>query len=308
MKLDFNPDVIPTARKVLLVEDSLVDRHLVAGILHSKPGWSIFFAGSGKEALKILNDSRPDLVLTDLYMPDMDGLELVTAVRASYPKVPIVLMTAHGNEELAIRVLQAGAASYVPKKTLARELHGTLEEVLSTVRFEKNQRLIRESLSYQELRFEIGNDMSSIAPLVSHIESLVSDMNSCEANAKMLVGVALHEAITNAILHGNLELKSGLRDIDEEIFYQAAEERRKKPPYASRRVAVTAILSRDEVRFTIRDEGPGFNPQYLPNPFEPENMDRISGRGMILIRTFMDQVEHNAKGNEVTLIKRKVGI
>jgi anti-sigma regulatory factor (Ser/Thr protein kinase) len=59
------------------------------------------------------------------------------------------------------------------------------------------------------------------------------------------------------------------------------------------------------VTITICDEGPGFDPSSLPDPTDPENIGKISGRGLLLIRTFMDDVKFNDSGNEITLFKRK---
>ena len=57
--------------------------------------------------------------------------------------------------------------------------------------------------------------------------------------------------------------------------------------------------------FTIRDEGPGFNPSALPDPTDPVNVGKISGRGLLLMRTFMDAVNYNEAGNELTIRKRR---
>jgi len=298
-----NQDSI-TTRKVLVVDDSPVDRHLVGGLVNSQPGWQVFFSSNGYEALEFLKNSNPDVILTDLFMPDMDGVELVQKIRKEFSKIPIILMTAHGNEELAVRVLRAGAASYVPKKLLANELHITLNEVLSTVRNENSIQIVNEAIVSHEVYFVLENDIAHVSPMVSHIEHLVSQFDFCEPNSMMLIGVALHEALTNAMLHGNLELDSKLRDDDESHFYTLAEERKKQKPYVGRKVMFWAKISKEEIRFTIADEGPGFNPTTLPNPFEPENLDKITGRGMLLIRTFMDHVEHNEQGNQITMIKK----
>ena len=62
-----------------------------------------------------------------------------------------------------------------------------------------------------------------------------------------------------------------------------------------------------EAVFVVRDEGPGFDPNSLPDPTDPENLLKPSGRGIMLIRTFMDAVSFNEKGNEVTMVKRHCG-
>jgi anti-sigma regulatory factor (Ser/Thr protein kinase) len=61
-----------------------------------------------------------------------------------------------------------------------------------------------------------------------------------------------------------------------------------------------------EATFVIQDEGPGFDPASLPDPTDPENLDKVSGRGLLLMRTFMDEVSYNDRGNQVTMIKRTV--
>ena len=129
-------------------------------------------------------------------------------------------------------------------------------------------------------------------------------MQLCDATGTIRVGVALQEALLNAIHHGNLELKSELRESSASVYYELGDQRRTEPPYNGRHVYVTARLSRSEAVYTIRDEGQGFDPALLPDPTNPENIEKCSGRGLLLIRTFMDQVSHNAKGNELTMIKR----
>ena len=68
-----------------------------------------------------------------------------------------------------------------------------------------------------------------------------------------------------------------------------------------------ATLTRDEATFLVRDEGLGFDPSTLPDPTDPANLGKVSGRGLLLIQTFMDHVEHNATGNQITMVKRRGG-
>ena len=291
------------AHTVLIVDDSPMDRHLAGAIVQKMDGWRAAFAADGNEALGLIERQRPDVVLTDMLMPEMDGLQLVQAVHAKYPLVPVILMTAHGSEDLAIRALQQGAASYLPKKTLARDLAETLEQVMSAVQSNRNQQRIVESLTLQQTTFTLANDTTLIAPLVSFIEDALTRLKLCEPSGLILLGVAMHEALTNAILHGNLELESTLKEQDEKAFYRLAQERRREPPYSDRRVTVELRLSRPEAVFVVRDEGHGFDPATLPDPTDPANLGRVHGRGLLLIHTFMDRVQHNDKGNEITMTK-----
>jgi CheY-like chemotaxis protein/anti-sigma regulatory factor (Ser/Thr protein kinase) len=293
----------PPAHTVLVVDDSAVDRHLAGAIVHKLEGWQAVFASHGREALEAIDRHPPDIVLTDLLMPEMDGLELTQAIRSKYPLVPVILMTAHGSEDIAIQALQKGAASYVPKKSLARDLEETLDQVLAASQTNRNQKRVIDSLVHHESHFILENDTTLIAPLVGHIEQSLERMQACAPSGLILVGVALHEALTNAILHGNLELSSELRETDEKQYYRLAAERRAQGPYADRRVGVKMSVSRQDAVFVVGDEGPGFDPATLPDPTDPANLGRVSGRGLLLIQTFMDRVEHNAKGNEITMVK-----
>jgi CheY-like chemotaxis protein/anti-sigma regulatory factor (Ser/Thr protein kinase) len=292
-----------TAHTLLIVDDSVLDRHLAGAIVQKLEGWKATFAAHGLEALDMMAQQKPDAVLTDMIMPEMGGLELVQAIRSRYPLTPVVLMTAHGSEDVALQALQKGAASYLPKKTLARDLAETLEQVMSAVQSNRNQQRIVESLTLQQTTFTLANDTTLIAPLVSFIEDALTRLKLCEPSGLILLGVAMHEALTNAILHGNLELESTLKEQDEKAFYRLAQERRREPPYSDRRVTVELRLSRPEAVFVVRDEGHGFDPATLPDPTDPANLGRVHGRGLLLIHTFMDRVQHNDKGNEITMTK-----
>jgi CheY-like chemotaxis protein len=288
---------------VLVVDDSSMDRQLMGGIIRKIGGWTPTFAHDGREALAAMEHERPDIVLTDLQMPEMDGLELVQAIRAKYPTIPVILITAHGSEDIAIQALQKGAASYVPKKSLAQDLAETLDQLLTLAKSTRDQHRVLDCLACQELRFVLENDTSLIPPLVSFLEDAITKVQMAEASSMILLGVALHEALTNSIFHGNLDLSSALKEENEREFYRLVEERKKTEPYASRRVYVTVSLTPGEAIFVVRDDGNGFDPAILPDPTDPSNLERVSGRGLLLIQTFMDRVEHNPRGNEITMLK-----
>ena len=126
-----------------------------------------------------------------------------------------------------------------------------------------------------------------------------------DENVALRVDLALHETLQNAIHHGNLEVSSDLRQDGEAPFFDLIARRRRESPYADRRLHVRGRFRRSEAVYIIRDEGPGFDPGTLPDPTDPANLERIGGRGLMLIRTFMDEVTFNAAGNEITLTKRR---
>jgi CheY-like chemotaxis protein/anti-sigma regulatory factor (Ser/Thr protein kinase) len=290
---------------VLVVDDSAVDRTRAGGLLKKDKSLSPIYAPNGREALAIIAEKSPDVVLTDLQMPEMDGLELVETIRRDSPSLPVILMTAHGSEETAIRALRKGATNYVAKRNLAHELIAIVQGVLEIARADRGQQQILSCLTQTESRYEIDNNVANIPSLLDQLEAGVTRMQLCDRTDWMRIAVALREALVNAIYHGNLELTSQLLEEDEPQFAHLLQLRPREAPYSSRRVYVTARETRTEVTYVIRDDGQGFDPTTLPDPTDPANLDRRSGRGLFLIRTFMDEVRHNDVGNEITLVKKR---
>ena len=117
--------------RILIVDDSTVDRRVAGALLKKAGDHEIDYAVNGREALEKMQQGPFDLVLTDLLMPGMDGLELVAAIRDKFPQAPVVLMTSRGSEEIASRAMSGGAADYVPKRLLPRRLAEIVRRVLA---------------------------------------------------------------------------------------------------------------------------------------------------------------------------------
>lgn len=295
---------------VLVVDDSPVDRRLAGGLLEKHDDFEVAYAENGNDALRQLEQRVPDLVVTDLQMPELNGLELVGFIRSTHPLVPVILMTAHGSEDIAVEALEQGASSYVPKSKLADNLLDTVANVLALASAGRQQERLQESMTFIEAHFEIGNDPALVPPLVQDLQHLVTRMGLCDETSRIRVGVAVEEALLNAIYHGNLELTTEeLADASANLLQEDAadviHERKQKPPYNERRLYIQTKITPQEALFTIRDEGPGFDPSALVDPADPTGLQREGGRGLVLMRTFMDETRFNDAGNEVTLVKRR---
>ena len=94
------------------------------------------------------------------------------------------------------------------------------------------------------------------------------------------VHLAMEEALVNAIMHGN-------------------------GGDPQKHVRLRCGLTNDRIRIEIADEGPGFNPRSIPDPTDPDRLESPCGRGLMLMRSFMSEVEYNDSGNQVTLEKRR---
>ena len=99
---------------ILIVEDELKMARLLELNL-AEEGYSTLAAQDAETGLKLLRQEKIDLVLTDLKLPRMDGLEFLQAVKRSNAQIPVILMTAYGTVETAIEAMKAGASDYVLK-------------------------------------------------------------------------------------------------------------------------------------------------------------------------------------------------
>jgi histidine kinase-like protein len=168
-----------------------------------------------------------------------------------------------------------------------------------------------ESLEQMELRFRLQNNPSLIRPLVLYLCERTVAFGLCEDTLEKHIGIALEEALLNALYHGNLELSSAeLRAAGDELVTRgearSIHHRQQAAPYCHREIHIRATLSTDEAEFVIRDEGPGFDYAVCtPLVIDDGELNRPTGRGLLLMYSFMDEVRFNALGNEVTMRVRR---
>ena len=295
---------------VLIVDDSAVDRRLAGGLLEKAARVSATYAESGREALESVAESLPDIVVADLQMPEMDGLELVELLRARHSGLPVVLITGQGNESTAVAALQRGAASYVPKSALSQDLAPTVMQVLAVSRASDDTERLMSLATTTSWAFELGNDPTLIPPLVQLVRQALAGMSACDETGQVQVGVALEEALANAIFHGNLELTDDdLEKLGGDLFRgrlsDGAQTRALESPYRDRRVHVEISIGRNESRFVVRDGGAGFDHTALREVDDQLASGERRGRGVAHMKLFMDEVQFNSSGNEVVLVRRR---
>jgi anti-sigma regulatory factor (Ser/Thr protein kinase) len=129
-------------------------------------------------------------------------------------------------------------------------------------------------------------------------------MAICERSEETRIGVALTEALLNAYFHGNLEVPKNLRDESPSEYHDLARKRSQQPGFKERRITLNARFSRTDVVLSIRDGGKGFDISQHPLQVDASAMRKPHGRGLFLMRSFMDEVRFNQTGSGVTMTKR----
>jgi CheY-like chemotaxis protein/anti-sigma regulatory factor (Ser/Thr protein kinase) len=291
--------------QILVVDDSAVDRKLVAGLLARQPDWSISSCANGREAIERLETPPlPDVVVSDLRMPEMDGLELVETIKDEYPFIPVILLTAKGSEEIAADALRRGAASYVPKRRLADDLVDTIRRILNSLDADRNHLRLLHYLSMSDQTFLLRNDFEQITQLAGHVQQLLRCLPLGDETERLRVSLAFEEAVMNACLHGNLEIESPAPGADRDELSRLIRQRSSQEPYSRRRIEVSVRINRDVAELIIRDQGPGFDHATLLAEAVLNDQTDASTRGLALMRTIFDEVTYNEPGNCVTLTKR----
>lgn len=291
---------------ILVVDDSAVERQLVGGILTIDGGWTVQVAKNGCEALALVEKSAPDAVVTDVMMPEMDGLELVVVLKERFPRVPVILVPSQGQGEIAERAVRLGAVTYSPSCLICRgDLVETVRTVLIASRRQSRHGRRMNGLTASTFKLVLENDPRLIPKVVGYLRDEYTRLGLCDEWDCMRLAMALSEALAYAIFHGNLELSSDLRASDQLTYAALALTRSRTPPYSDRRIYVEAELSIAEGHFRIRHAGPGFDPYRLPDADAGTDRGDLGGRGLLLIRSFMDEVFFNDAGNEISMTKRR---
>jgi DNA-binding NtrC family response regulator len=186
-----------TKGRILIADDEEAARRSLGQIL-AEDGYEIFLAQDGEEALRLVAEHSPDILLSDLKMPKLDGHELLTRVRQGYPDVALVIMTAHGTIRSAVKAVQEGAEDYLTKPIDVEDLERVLQRILNKRRLVTESRLLRERLD-EKYSFEniIGRspEMLEVFRLVEQVApSQASILITGESGTgKELIAQAIHQ-------------------------------------------------------------------------------------------------------------------
>ncbi len=182
--------------RILLIDDDASLREVLAFALADQ-GHEVETAGDGASGIERLAEVRPDLVITDLKMPGLDGMEVLRRVRASDPEIPVIVLTAFGRIEEAVAAMQAGAHHYLTKPYNREELKVAVEQALDRRRLLADNRSLRERLREQQRHVELIHASESMERVMETIRRIApSDatvlISGESGTGKELVARALH--------------------------------------------------------------------------------------------------------------------
>jgi two-component system response regulator AtoC len=181
---------------ILVVDDEPHMRRILEIMLRQSQ-YFVYSAGNGREALSILQENPVDLVLTDMRMPEMDGLELLNQMREQGYACPVILVTAHGSVESAVEAMKSGASDYILRPFDIDTLERVISRVLGEVEASRENSFLREELNrdwqgfigQSQVMQEVFQQIRQVAP------SKAAVMITGETGTgKELVARAIHQA------------------------------------------------------------------------------------------------------------------
>lgn len=155
----------------------------------------------------------------------------------------------------------------------------------------------------ESLRMRMPTSLNCIQPTIESLKTRALLCGACDEVQAARLLLVLHEALTNSVVHGNLEVSSRLKEEDHDLFARTLAERSADPAYAGRCVHIGFDYNGQRCQWALTDQGPGFAFQELldrPEP-SPEELWAISGRGIRLMQALMDEVRYEAGGRRVIL-------
>lgn len=271
--------------RILVVDDDRSTRHVLRTVLNGA-GFSTSVAKDGVDALKALRAKRFDLLLLDVWMPRMNGLDLLAKLRPRKTRLRVVVMTSDDAPETLLKAVRAQAFRYISKPVEPRALLNTVREVLDSPE-PPHIEVISARPDWVELVVPCTRAAADrLQPVMAHLDA------NLDPALRESIAYAFHELLLNAIEWGG----------------------RLNP---NRKVRIACLRSKRMLMYRIADPGPGFNIEDLPHAaigngqeapiahmrVREEKGLRPGGLGLLTVRGSVDELLYNEKRNEVVFVR-----
>lgn len=259
-------------KKILIIDDH-DDLETLLTDEFSQKGHFIKSLENRDDAVDLLESENFDLIVTDL-----DGENLQSSKNGNAESAECLPEEIEDAPRSNIKAFKICISNYKNENFSEDELKYFVETVLNLKARSVDKKAVIQEW-HEKIEFEVPSYVSLMHDILNYLMKRVEKSGVVNPETSNLF-VALDEAFVNAVKHGNKF-------------------------NAEKLVRITAEVSKEEARFTIEDEGDGFNVNEIPDPRNPENLFKTSGRGVLFIHNIMDEVTYNERGNRLTMVKRK---
>jgi len=184
---------------ILVVDDEEGIRESLAGIFEDE-GYAVLASSSGEEALKVIKEQSPDLILLDVWLTGMDGLETLKLMKEVKPDIPVIMISGHGNIELAVKATRMGAYDFLEKPLSLERVVLTAQRAIERYSLEVENKSLREDLTR---KWRIIGSSPKMVHLLEQVEMAAKSNSRVlilgeSGSGKELIAHILHEKSTRA--------------------------------------------------------------------------------------------------------------
>jgi len=264
-------------------------------------GFSVVAASDPETALTTIEMAAPDVVITDLFLPEATGLTVLKELKARHELCPVIVMARDAPEPMIIQALRIGAADYLHKPVTEEELVQALQRARNLM---PGGLADIPGLRRADYRLTVDSDPTHIPATISWI--IKTTASTLSPIRRLHLRGALQELLFNAIEHGNLEIvyQEKQEALAEGRYEQLLARRLAQARLKDRRVHIHVVHDKEanSLVYGITDEGKGFKwRSLLSRSQEVCEAEDVNGRGIFLARSFFSSLAYNDRGNEVTL-------
>ncbi|MCP5103048.1 MAG: SpoIIE family protein phosphatase [bacterium] len=262
--------------------------------------YEVILAETGSEGIDKFREYFPDIVISDMRLPYKNGNIVVKEIKQIDKDVPIIIITGYSDHQLILSAMKNGAVDLLKKPFKPNDLKYLINKI-ETLFKKIKVKLSASFVQWEKRHIVIRNDIHVIRSVVDFIFSNIDYISEDVSFMK----IGLQEVLINAIEHGNLDITNKEKSelLDKGDYNKILKERILLPEYRDKFVDIRIFSTPDYLKLTIRDMGKGFDPTSIPDPENPENFLKESGKGILMAMHAFDKVEYNEIGNCVTLIK-----
>jgi len=291
--------------QILIIDDEEAVRNVLEIALTEK-GYEVAVAENGKKGLELFKKKRPEIVLTDVMMPEMTGLEFTRFLNEMNTDTDVIVMTGYGTEEVVIEALHAGASNYIKKPILFEDLFSIIDRIITKRKNKRRVEPAKDAVVFEKKDLVIGNDLSTVWGAVNQL--LFNLHSGIDRNVVEGMRIGLYEIIVNAIEHGNLGItyEEKSRAQKNNSYVQLLQDRKNKADEEEKKVRISSTYDREWLIIQIKDDGKGFDYRGIPEARSSETMLASHGRGIFLTSLYFDTLSFIDPGNAVRLTKKLV--
>lgn len=292
--------------KVLIVEDDDGTRFILGKVAKNE-GHDVMTAPDGASGLAVFTEFRPDMVLSDIQMPKMDGLQLLERIRNVDHDVVVVMVSSLDTPEYTIKALRLRADDYLVKPAQEKDLLLLIRKYQKVILTRTKEREVVGLVVKKNLEMRVSNQLDLVDRIVDRL--MQETEHHLPSIDRLGVHLGLVELVSNGIEHGNLEItydeKTLAMEGGADAWQNLVRARMQQYPFSERFVTIEIGMGANLIEWVITDQGKGFDWTKIPDPNDPANLLSPHGRGIMLTQFRFDEMTYLGNGSKVRLVKGK---